>query len=454
VAKAAAAGVKLVDTTAVPRITTAQTLDVLSSQAKLAGHRAVIEAVYHFQRFLQGEITAAGKYPPAHTMVLGVGVAGLAAMGTANALGSPVRAWDVRDISDQVTSMGGKWITVDFKEEGAGAGGYAKESSAAFAEAQKKTFHEHAKRCDIVITTAAIPGRPSPKLLEEYMIKDMKPGSVIVDLGSVGGGNCVGTVPGQKIKMENGVSLLGYTDFPARMAYQASAMFAGNMANLMDHIQGKGKAEDFFSGLRGLLSDKDAVVDAVLCVQDGESRTMPPPPQPSPISPKKEKAPAAKAEIKKVSVGGGGPLSSTGAMMFYFALVLAGCSASAPNVLVELLVVFTLACVVGYMLVWGVEPALHTPLMSVSNAISGQVVLGGLFMVSTPEAAMKWFGVAAIFIAAINVFGGFTVTRRMLAMYQTSDNDKKAEAGVPRTIGAAPKSPKGQTYAKLTPGAE
>merc|ERR1719230_2072320 len=244
VEEATNAGVSLVDTTAVPRITTAQKLDVLSSQAKLAGHRAVVEAIYHFQKFYQGEITAAGKYPPCHTMVLGIGVAGLAAMGTSNALGSVVRAWDVRDVSDQVKSMGGKWITVDFKEDGAGAGGYAKESSAAFQEAQKATFHKHCKEVDIIISTAAIPGRPSPKLIEDYMVKDMKPGSVIVDLAAAGGGNCTLTKPGQTYTTDNGVTIIGYLDGPGRMASQASQMYAQNMFNLVKHISPKEGASE------------------------------------------------------------------------------------------------------------------------------------------------------------------------------------------------------------------
>merc|ERR1719356_2050559 len=239
------AGVTLLDTTAVPRITIAQKMDVLSSQAKCAGHRAVLEGAYAFERFYQGEITAAGKYPPCHTMVLGIGVAGLAAMGTSNALGAVVRAWDVRDVSDQVTSMGGKWIKVDFKEDGAGAGGYAKESSEAFQQAQKDTFHKHAKEVDIIISTAAIPGRKSPVLIEDYMGKDMKPGSVIVDLAAAGGGNCTLTKPGEKYTTDNGVTIIGYMDNPGRMASQASMMYAQNMYNLVNHISPKAGAEAF-----------------------------------------------------------------------------------------------------------------------------------------------------------------------------------------------------------------
>merc|ERR1719223_2375511 len=204
-------GVQLMDLTAVPRITIAQKMDVLSSQAKCAGHRAVIEGAYAFERFYSGEITAAGKYPPNQTMVLGVRVAGLAAMGTSKALGSVVRAWDVRDVSDQVQSMGAKWVNVDFKEDGAGAGGYAKESSEEFLKAQKETFHKNARESDIIITTAAIPGRASPKLIEDYMVKDMKPGSVIVDLAAAGGGNCTLTKKGQVYTTDNGVTIVGYT---------------------------------------------------------------------------------------------------------------------------------------------------------------------------------------------------------------------------------------------------
>ncbi|KAF4754402.1 hypothetical protein FOZ62_028105, partial [Perkinsus olseni] len=224
-------GVNLVDVTAVPRITIAQKLDCLSSQAKIAGHRAVLEAAHEYQKFFAPEITAAGKYPPCRVMVLGAGVAGLAAIGTAVSLGAEVRAWDVRDVSDQVESMGGKWFSVDFKEEGAGSGGYAKESSDAFKAAQKATFHKHAKECDIIITTAAIPGRPSPRLIEGYMVDSMRPGSVIVDLGAEGGGNCELTKKGESYLYKNKIRIIGYTDMASRMADQASTMFAANMLN-------------------------------------------------------------------------------------------------------------------------------------------------------------------------------------------------------------------------------
>merc|ERR1719265_2511243 len=239
VEKANAAGVTLVDVTAVPRITIAQKLDVLSSQAKVAGIRAVIEASHSFKRFQAAEITAAGKYPPAQTFVLGCGVAGLAAMGQAKAMGSVVRAWDVRDVSDQAASLGAGWVKVDFKESGEGVGGYAKESSAEFQKAQRATFHKVCKEVDIIITTAAIPGRPSPRLIEDYMVKDMKPGSVIVDLAALGGGNCTITKKDEVYTTENGVTIIGYTGLPGLMPGQASAMFAQNMLNMVRHIAKK-----------------------------------------------------------------------------------------------------------------------------------------------------------------------------------------------------------------------
>merc|ERR1719265_1186804 len=301
VEKANAAGVTLVDVTAVPRITIAQKLDVLSSQGKVAGIRAVIEASHSFKRFQAAEITAAGKYAPSQTFVLGCGVAGLAAIGTSKALGSVVRAWDVRDVSDQAASLGASWITVDFKESGDGAGGYAKESSAEFQAAQKATFHKNLQECEIVITTAAIPGRASPVLIEEYMVKDMKPGSVIVDLAALGGGNCNITKKDQKYVTDNGVTIIGYTDLAGRMAQQASAMYANNLANLLGHISPKEKAAGFFGSVDGALAageEGDIVTRSIVCTKDGKELEMPPPPQPTPPKPK---AAAAQKVVEPVS---------------------------------------------------------------------------------------------------------------------------------------------------------
>ncbi|CAE7354434.1 pntA [Symbiodinium natans] len=250
--------ITIVDVTAVPRITIAQKLDVLSSQAKVAGHRAVLEAAHSYQRFHTAEMTAAGKYPPAQTFVLGCGVAGLAAIGTSKALGSVVRAWDVRDVSDQVHSMGAKWVKVDFKESGEGQGGYAKESSDAFKKVQQETFKQVLKECDIAISTAAIPGRPSPLLITKDAVAVMKPGSVIVDLAAVGGGNCELTKLNETIITPNGVTIIGYANLPARMPEQASAMYAQNMANLLKHIHDKGKAAALLDNLYGALDKGEA----------------------------------------------------------------------------------------------------------------------------------------------------------------------------------------------------
>merc|ERR1719487_1606056 len=232
---------------------------------------------------------AAGKYPPTNTMILGVGVAGLAAIGTSKAMGSVVRAWDVRDVSDQVMSMGAKWITVDFEESGAGEGGYAKESSAEFQAAQKATFHKHLKECEIVISTAAIPGRKSPVLLEDYMVKDMKPGSVIVDLAAAGGGNCAVTKPGETYMTENGVTVVGALDLPGRMASQASSMYATNMLNMMSHVGGKEGAAAFWDNWKAAFAkgeDGDIIVRSILCSEGGKAIEMPPPPQPTPVAAK------------------------------------------------------------------------------------------------------------------------------------------------------------------------
>jgi len=290
--QATAAGVTLVDVTAVPRITIAQKLDVLSSQAKVAGIRAVIEASHAFKRFQAAEITAAGKYPPSQTFVLGCGVAGLAAMGQAKAMGSVVRAWDVRDVSDQAASLGAGWVKVDFKESGEGVGGYAKESSAEFQEAQRATFHKVCKEVDIVITTAAIPGRPSPRLIEDYMVRDMKPGSVIVDLAALGGGNCTVTKKDEIFVTDNGVTIIGYTGLPGMMPGQASAMFAQNMLNLVRHIAKKDATalltninKDLEAGEAG-----DIIVRSIVCCKDGKPLVMPKPPAPTATSKPKEVA--------------------------------------------------------------------------------------------------------------------------------------------------------------------
>merc|ERR1719450_1846419 len=289
-------GVTLVDVTAVPRITIAQKLDVLSSQAKVAGIRAALEAAHSFQRFQAAEITAAGKYKPSQTFVLGCGVAGLAAMGQAKAMGSVVRAWDVRDVSDQAASLGASWVNVDFKESGEGVGGYAKESSAEFQAAQRATFHKVCKEVDIVITTAAIPGRKSPILITEEMVQSMKPGSVIVDLAAQGGGNCTMTKKDEIYETPNGVTIIGYTNLAGLMPGQASAMFAQNMLNLVRHVAKKDPAA-LIPNMNAALAageEGDIIVRSIVCCKDNALITMPKPPAPTPQKPK-----AAVAEVKE-----------------------------------------------------------------------------------------------------------------------------------------------------------
>lgn len=415
--KAKAAGVTLIDVTAVPRITIAQKLDVLSSQAKVAGHRAVIEASYSFGRFHTAEMTAAGKYPPSQTFVLGCGVAGLAAIGTSKAMGSVVRAWDVRDVSDQVHSMGAKWVSVDFKESGEGQGGYAKESSDAFKKVQQETFKKVLSECDIAISTAAIPGRPSPLLITKDAVSAMRPGSVIVDLAAAGGGNCELTKPGEVYTTANGVTIIGYSDMPARMSNQASTMYAQNMCNLLRHIHGKEKAAAFMKNLLGALDageEGDIVSRSIVCSRDGQLVKMPPPPQPTPVKPKAaaptaDKKAAAKEEPMKAAMIGAVVLTiGVGCML-----------AMGEGVKTSLLTTFLLAGAAGYQAVWGVAHALHTPLMSVTNAISGCTAIGGLLLLEKTDSGFAWLLAAlAVLVSAVNIFGGFVVSQRMLDLFK------------------------------------
>jgi NAD(P) transhydrogenase len=418
VKQANAAGVTLVDVTAVPRITIAQKLDVLSSQAKVGGIRAVIEAAHAFKRFQSAEITAAGKYPPSQTFVLGCGVAGLAAMGQAKAMGSVVRAWDVRDVSDQAASLGAGWVKVDFKESGEGTGGYAKESSAEFQAAQRATFHKVCKEVDIVITTAAIPGRPSPRLIEDYMVKDMKPGSVIVDLAALGGGNCTLTRKDEVYTTENGVTIIGYTGLAGMMPGQASAMFAQNMVNLVRHIAKKDPTallptidKELSSGESG-----DIIVRSIVCCKNNQELIMPKPPAPTNTNKPKE-------EAKKKEEAPVDPFKAELKSAFVFTAVLGLLAFMGLGVQVSLLGTFVLAGAAGYQVVWGVVPALHTPLMSVTNAISGLTAVGGLLLFD------KANNFGAIFLAVmggaiscVNIFGGFVVSKRMLLLFKRKED--------------------------------
>merc|ERR1719203_2286708 len=415
VKKANESNVSLVDVTAVPRITIAQACDVLSSQAKVAGHRAVIEAGHAFGRFHSSEMTAAGKFPPSQTFILGCGVAGLAGNGTSKALGSVVKAWDTRDVSDQVASMGAGWVKVEFKESGEGQGGYAKESSDAFKQVQQETFKKVLAETDIAITTAAIPGKRSPLLITKEAVAEMKPGSVIVDLAAVGGGNCELTKLNELYVTSNGVTIIGYSDMPARMANQSSAMYSQNMFNLLKHMHAKEKAPGLLSNMSKALAagdDGDIVTRSIVCCMNKQLIKMPPPPAPTALVKKEVKKVAAK---KAPDPFKGACVSSLVLTMMVLLMLGLG-----EGVKTSLLTTFLLAGAAGYQAVWGVAHALHTPLMSVTNAISGMTLVGGLLLLQEAAAgddasAVKILAVAA---SAVNIIGGFVVSQRMLNLFK------------------------------------
>ncbi|BBL76708.1 Re/Si-specific NAD(P)(+) transhydrogenase subunit alpha [Methylomagnum ishizawai] len=396
---------------AVPRISRAQKLDALSSMANIAGYRAVVEAAHQFGRFFTGQITAAGKVPPAKVFVIGVGVAGLAAIGAANGLGAIVRACDTRpEVKDQVKSMGAEWVEPDYKEdEGASATGYAKIMSEAYQKAQREMIARQCMDVDIVITTALIPGKPAPKLITAGMVESMKPGSVIVDLAAEQGGNCELCEPGQ-IAVKHGVSIIGYTDLPSRLARQSSTLYATNLLRLLEELC---KEKD---GNVSVNMD-DEMIRGATVVKDG-SITWPPPPISVSAAPKvgaTAAPPVAKKEEKK-------PLlpawASTTLNVGLAALVFWWVGANAPASFLSHFTVFALACFVGYMVIWNVTPALHTPLMSVTNAISSIIAIGALIQVSSPGAFILILAGLAIVLTSINMAGGFWVTQRMLSMFR------------------------------------
>jgi NAD(P) transhydrogenase subunit alpha len=407
----------------VPRISRAQKLDALSSMANIAGYRAVIEAAHHFGRFFTGQVTAAGKVPPAKVFIIGAGVAGLAAIGAASGLGAIVRANDTRpEVADQVKSLGGEFVPVDYQEEGTGVGGYAKVMSEGFQKAQRETFARQSKEVDIIITTALIPGRPAPKLITAEMVRSMSPGSVIVDLASEQGGNCELTEP-NKVVVKHGVTIIGYTDLPSRLARQSSTLYATNLLRLTEELcKNKDGVID--------VNMEDEVIRGTTVVKEGKV-TWPPP------APKLSAAPAA-AAAKKPAVpaparahghgAGGAPMPLKASAIFFLAAAAAFwfIGAYAPPAFLGHFTVFVLACFVGYMVIWNVTPALHTPLMSVTNAISSIIAIGALVQVAPPvaEAADRPVGwivglaVLSIALVAINMFGGFAVTQRMLQMFR------------------------------------
>jgi NAD(P) transhydrogenase subunit alpha len=402
------------------QLSRAQKMDALTSMAGISGYRAVIEAANAFGRFFNGQITAAGKIPPAKVFIAGAGVAGLAAIGTAANLGAIVRANDTRaEVADQVTSLGGEFVKVDYEEEGSGGGGYAKVMSEGFQAAQRAMYAEQARDADIIITTALIPGKPAPKLISAEMVKSMKPGSVIVDMAAEQGGNCELTEPGQAV-VRHGVTIVGYTDLASRLAKQSATLYSNNLLRLTEELC---KTKD---GVVDVNFDDDAI-RGLTVIKDGEV-TWPAPPIQMPAAPPKPKA-AAAPPPKAHGHGQGEPMSVKGlATVFGLgALAFALVGLYAPASFLSHFTVFVLACFVGYMVIWNVTPALHTPLMSVTNAISSIIAIGALIQIAPPLAGgaedrpsglILALSVLALALTAINMFGGFAVTRRMLAMFR------------------------------------
>ncbi len=390
---------------AVPRISRAQKLDALSSMANIAGYRAVVEAANQFGRFFTGQITAAGKVAPAKVMVIGAGVAGLSAIGTARSLGAIVRAFDTRPVvKEQVESLGAEFLELEFEEDGTGTGGYAKTMSPEFIKAEMDLFAAQAKEVDIIVTTALIPGKPAPKLITREMVESMKEGSVIVDMAAEQGGNCEVTKPGE-IYRYNGVTIIGLTDLPSRMANQASQLYGKNLCHLLDDM---GRHDNHQIDL------EDEVVRGALVVHNGEIMAPPPrsvPPQPAPAQATiQETSQPVKAAPKK---------NLSGVWAGLIAVILVAIGATAPASFLSHFTVFVLACFVGWQVIWNVKPALHTPLMSVTNAISGIIIVGGMLQISgAPTSPTTVLGAIAILVGTINISGGFLVTQRMLKMFQ------------------------------------
>ncbi|WP_341487563.1 Re/Si-specific NAD(P)(+) transhydrogenase subunit alpha [Pararhizobium sp. A13] len=404
----------------VPRISRAQKMDALSSMANIAGYRAVIEAGANFGRFFTGQVTAAGKVPPAKVLVVGAGVAGLSAIGTSVSLGAIVYAFDVRpEVAEQIESMGANFVFLDFEqaEDGAATGGYAAPSSPEFREKQLEKFRELAGDVDIVITTALIPGRPAPKLWLQDMVEMMKPGSVIVDLAAERGGNCDLTVPDERIVSDNGVVIIGYTDFPSRMAAQSSALYANNIRHMLTDLTPRK------DGI--LVHDmEDDVIRGATVTHKGEITFPPPPPRVRAIAaakPKEKQKELTREEVLAVELQTF--KAQTRAQVILLAagaaaMLLAG--AYAPPSFMGHFIVFVLACFVGFQVIWKVSHSLHTPLMAVTNAVSGIVVLGALLQIGSSNPIVVTLAAISVLIATVNIVGGFLVTRRMLAMFQKS----------------------------------
>ena len=406
--KIAAKGVNAIAMDAIPRISRAQKMDVLSSMANIAGYRSVIEGANHFGRFLNGQITAAGKVDPAKVLVIGAGVAGLAAIGAANSLGAIVRAFDTRkEVAEQIESMGASFLTVEIDEDGSTSSGYSKVMSKEFIEAEMKLFSEQAKEVDIIITTAQIPGREAPKLILDYHVAAMKPGSVIVDLAASTGGNCVLTKNGEIYTTENGVTIIGKLD---QLPAQASQLYGNNLCHLLDDM---GKNDEF------KIDMEDAIVSRAMVTHDGKINW---PPEPLPVSPQKPKQEVEELVVKpKVSEK---ELSKRKSRKLFITLALVGLilyllGMVAPAEFMQHFTVFVLSVFIGWQVIWNVSHSLHTPLMAVTNAISGIIIIGGLLLTTNDLSnPLTIIAFVAILVASINIVGGFVVTHRMLKMFK------------------------------------
>jgi NAD(P) transhydrogenase subunit alpha len=401
-----ATGATVMAMDSVPRISRAQKMDALSSMANIGGYRAVIEAAQHFGRFFTGQITAAGKVPPAKVLVIGAGVAGLSAIGTARSMGAIVRSFDTRpEVKEQVESMDAEFLMLEFADEdGSGEGGYAKTMSAEFIKAEMALFAEQARDVDIIITTALIPGKPAPKLITAEMVASMKDGSVVVDLAAEQGGNCELTEKDQVV-VRDGVSIIGYTDLPSRLAAQASQLYGTNLRHLLTELSPEK------NGAINVNMEDEVIRGVTVCT--GGATTWPPPaPKLSAAPAKTAAAPMPVKAEKKPSIFG--PVIAT----IVAGLALFGLGSVAPEAFMAHFTVFVLACFVGYMVIWNVSPALHTPLMSVTNAISSIIIIGALLQISATDDVIKWIAAFTVLLTSINIAGGFAVTRRMLEMFR------------------------------------
>ena len=400
----------------IPRISRAQKMDALSSMANIAGYRAVIEAGNQFGRFFTGQITAAGKVPPAKILVIGAGVAGLAAIGTAQSMGAIVRAFDVRpEVAEQIESMGAEFLMLDFTSDGSGEGGYAKPASKEFIKKEMELFGEQAPEIDIVITTALIPGMPAPKLWPKEMVDLMKPGSIVVDLAAEQGGNCEVTIPNKMVETKNKVKVIGYTDLPSRMATQSSNLYSTNIRHMLDDLTPEKNGVPF-------TNMDDDVIRGATVLHNGKITFPPPKPKVAAIAKHVEKTvqktqeelDKEKIEAEKASGRNQIILLTIGAFLTWIIGLYA------PSDFMQHFIVFILSCFVGYQVIWNVSHSLHTPLMAVTNAISSIIIIGALLQMKTDNDIVSILALISVFIATINIVGGFMVTKRMLAMFQRS----------------------------------